>query len=97
MEQGLRDAAAAALPITINRVGSMVGLFFGSEKVRDYKEAKSTNFKLYGKFHRRMMMEGGVYLPPSAFETIFVSAAHTEEDLDHVIEAAGRAFKGIAR
>jgi glutamate-1-semialdehyde 2,1-aminomutase len=96
LEHGLRDAAATDLPITINRIGSMVGLFFGSEDVHNYKEAKSTHFDLYGKFHRRML-EGGVYLPPSAFETIFLSAAHTEENLDHTTDAAGRAFKEVAR
>jgi glutamate-1-semialdehyde 2,1-aminomutase len=96
LEAELRAAAGAAdLQITINRVGSMLGLFFGSEKVSNYKEAKGTSHKLYAKFHRRMM-EAGVYLPPSAFETIFMSAAHTSDDLDHTAAAATRAFKGIA-
>ncbi len=96
LETELRAAAdAAGLQITINRVGSMLGLFFGSEKVRNYQEAKGTSYKLYAKFHRRMLEEG-VYLPPSAFETIFTSAAHTLDDLDYSAVAAARAFKGIA-
>lgn len=97
LEAGMRDAAASAgRAITINRAASMVGLFFGPYGVRNFEEAKATNFKLYGRFHRAML-EGGVYLPPSAFETIFVSAAHSEEDLDHTIDTAGRAFREIRR
>lgn len=97
LEGGLRDmAAAAGTPITINRVGSMVGLFFAPEKVRDFEEAKKTSYKLYGRFHHTMLLEG-VYLPPSAFETIFLSVAHAKDDLDRTIDAAGRAFKEVAK
>ena len=93
LEGGLKDAAASAgCPVTINRVGSMVGLFFGGKKVRNFEEAKGTRFKLYGRFHRAML-EDGVYLPPSAFETLFVSVAHSERDLDRTTDSAGRAFR----
>jgi len=95
LEAGVRDAAVSAgRAITINRVASMVGLFFGPHAVKNFEEAKATNFKLYGRFHR-VMLEDGVYLPPSAFETLFVSAAHSEKDLDRTIAAAGRAFREI--
>jgi glutamate-1-semialdehyde 2,1-aminomutase len=97
LEEGLkREAASAGLKISINRVGSMVGLFFGSEEVRNFETAKGTRFKLYAGFHRSMLEEG-VYLPPSAFETLFVSAAHTGGDIDRTIESAGRAFRKVPR
>lgn len=97
LERGLRDAAAATnTPITINRVGSMVGLFFAPEKVHNFEQAKRTSYKLYGRFHHRMLLEG-VYLPPSAFETIFLSVAHSEDDLGRTIDAAGRAFREVAK
>ena len=93
LELGLLDGASSAgVPVTVNRVGSMVGLFFGSKKVQDFKDAKSTSSNLYGRFHRAMLGQG-VYFAPSAFETIFVSAAHSEEDIDRTVKTAGRAFK----
>jgi glutamate-1-semialdehyde 2,1-aminomutase len=97
LERGLLDSAASArVPVTVNRVGSMIGLFFGSKRVRSFADAKATNAKLYVKFHR-VMLTHGVYLPPSAFETIFVSTAHTEEDIELTIEAARAAFRALAR
>jgi glutamate-1-semialdehyde 2,1-aminomutase len=96
LEHGMLDTAAqAGVPITVNRVGSMVGLFFSSRRVRDFEGAKHTQFKNYALFHREML-EAGIYLPPSAFETIFLSSAHSERDLDKTISAAGRAFREIA-
>jgi len=95
LEEGLaREAAGAGLQIRINRVGSMVGVFFGSKEVRNFEEAKSTRSNIYAGFHKRMLKEG-IYLPPSAFETLFVSAAHTEGDIDRTVESAGRAFREV--
>ncbi len=94
--EGLQDAAAkAGVPVVVNRVGSMMGLFFSSRKVSNFEEAKRTAFKNYARFHRAMLEEG-IYLPPSAFETIFLSSAHSKSDLDKTIAAAGRAFKEVA-
>jgi len=91
----MEEAAACGVPVTTNRVGSMLGLFFGGAKVRNYDDAKRSRHDLYPRFHRAML-EGGSYLAPSAFETIFVSTAHTEKDLASSRSAARRAFRGLS-
>ena len=96
LEDGLRRAASAAgLAVRINRVGSMVGIFFSSRDVRNYADARSSDFRLYPAFHREML-GAGVYLPPSPFETIFVSTAHSSGDVDATVVAARRAFGRLA-
>jgi glutamate-1-semialdehyde 2,1-aminomutase len=85
---GLAAAArAAGVPHTVNRMGSMVTLFFTAGPVTDYASAKTADTARFGKFFRRMR-EKGVFLPPSQFEAMFVSLAHTDEDVDLVITAA---------
>ncbi|MDG6898915.1 MAG: glutamate-1-semialdehyde 2,1-aminomutase, partial [Nitrososphaerota archaeon] len=62
---GLREAASSrGVQLVVNRVGSMMGLFFSSRSIRNYTDAKASNHRLYQKFHRSML-ESGVYLPPS--------------------------------
>ncbi len=96
LEQGLREAAAkAGVAVTTNRVGSMVGLFLADVQARDFESAKATDRRRYAKFHRSML-SGGVYLPPSALETIFVSTAHSAADLSATLAAARLAFKECA-
>ncbi len=85
---GLAAAAqAAGVPVTVNRVGSMVTMFFTSTPVVDYATAKTSDTAKFGAFVRKMR-ERGVFLPPSQFEAMFVSLAHTEEDVDQVVSAA---------
>jgi len=97
LEEGiLRAARSAAVPVRLDRVGSMVGLFFGDERVRNFDDAKRSPHRLYPRFHRSMM-ERGVYLPPSPFETIFLSCAHTEGDVDKTVAAASKAFRECAK
>jgi glutamate-1-semialdehyde 2,1-aminomutase len=92
LERGLRDGAErAGVAVTINRVGSMLGIFFTSQKVTNFEEAKRTDRGLYAAFHRSMLAEG-IYLPPSPFETIFISTAHSEADVGATVRASGRAF-----
>jgi glutamate-1-semialdehyde 2,1-aminomutase len=80
-------AAAAGVPHTVNRMGSMVTLFFTRGPVTDYASAKTSDTARFGTFFRRMR-EKGVFLPPSQFEAMFVSLAHTDEDVDQVIASA---------
>ena len=84
------QADGAGIPFTTNRVGAMFGLFFSEEeRVSRFDQVSAGNvdrFKLF--FHG--MLEQGVYLAPSAFEAGFVSAAHTDAEIDATIEAAGR-------
>jgi glutamate-1-semialdehyde 2,1-aminomutase len=97
LERGLREAAdRAGVALTTNRVGSMIGLFFTRHEVTNLAEAKRTDSELYAVFHRSMLAEG-VYLPPSAFETIFVSTAHTEADVEATVKASTKAFAECAK
>ena len=77
--------------VTINRVGSMFTFFFTPRPVTDWESAKSSDTARFGKFFH-FMLERGVYLAPSQFEAGFVSAAHSEEDIRHTVEAAREFF-----
>ncbi|MFQ5827369.1 MAG: aspartate aminotransferase family protein, partial [Dehalococcoidia bacterium] len=88
LARGLKDAAqAAGVPATINRAGSMLTAFFRSGGVTNYEEARASDSGRYGRFFRGML-ERGTYLPPSQFEAIFLSLAHTEEDIEATIRAS---------
>jgi glutamate-1-semialdehyde 2,1-aminomutase len=92
LERGLLEAAAEAdCRLRLNRVGSMLGLFFTEKDVVDYASAKSSDTQSYRAFFHSML-DQGIYLPPSNFETIFVSAAHSTSDITKTTNAAKRAF-----
>jgi glutamate-1-semialdehyde 2,1-aminomutase len=94
LETGLRDAAqATGVPATINRVGSMLTSFFTPHPVTNYASARQSDTKQYGRFFRAML-ERGVYLAPSQFEAAFVSAAHTDAEIDATLAAAREALQG---
>lgn len=96
LEEGLVSGAGkAGVPLCVNRAGSMVGAFFSSGPVRNFKEAKGTDTKAHSRFFWEMLNKG-VYLPPSAFETIFVSLAHDMGDIEHTVKGATKAFRGLA-
>jgi glutamate-1-semialdehyde 2,1-aminomutase len=89
---GLAAAArAAGVPSVVNRVGSMLTLFFTAGPVTDYTSAKSSDTGRFGAFFRKMR-DRGVFLPPSQFEAMFVSLAHTDEDIDQIVTAARAAL-----
>ena len=93
LEIGLREAAdQSRSDVRLNRVGSMLGLFFTKSEVTDYSTAKSSDTKNYMVFFHSMLKQG-VYLPPSAFETIFVSSAHSANDISRTAKAAVVAFR----
>jgi glutamate-1-semialdehyde 2,1-aminomutase len=71
---------------TVNRIGSMVTLFFGVEKVRNAVEARRCDRELFAKFFHGMLKRG-IYMPPSPFEAAFLSLAHTSADLDKAVAA----------
>jgi glutamate-1-semialdehyde 2,1-aminomutase len=88
LEAGLRRAAdKAGLPLTVNRVGSMLTGFFTEGPVRNYAEARRADTARYGRFFHAML-ERGAYFAPSQFEAAFVSLAHSETDLGEVERAA---------
>jgi glutamate-1-semialdehyde 2,1-aminomutase len=77
--------------ITVNRVGSMFTFFFTSEPVTDWESAKRADTGRFRQFFH-WMLDRGIYLAPSQFEAGFVSAAHTEQDIDRTVETAGQYF-----
>ncbi|MDA0769809.1 MAG: glutamate-1-semialdehyde 2,1-aminomutase [Chloroflexi bacterium] len=83
--------ADAEVPLRINRVGSMMTLFFNANEVTGWDSVTSSDRDGFSKFFHRMLDEG-VYLPPSPFEAMFVSTAHTDADIDATIDAARRAL-----
>jgi glutamate-1-semialdehyde 2,1-aminomutase len=80
--------------LTLNRVGSMLTLFFTKEEVKDFNSAVKSDAKLYGKYFHEMLQRG-VYLPPAQFEAFFVSSAHSKEDLDKTIKANYEALRKV--
>ena len=89
-EDGLRAAASrAGVEFCLNRVGSMLTIFFGVARVHDYDTARRADTDRFARFFRGMLAEG-ISLPPSQFETMFVSLAHDEARIGHLVEAARR-------
>lgn len=88
LERALRDANTAGV---VQRVGSMLTLFFHRGPVRSFRDASASDTERFARFHRGLLSRG-VYWPPSQFETAFISAAHTEEDVDRTIEIARAAL-----
>ncbi len=92
LAEGLESAAHAAGAETRHtRVGSMLCTFFRGGEVRDFADARKCDTAAYARFFRSML-EQGFYFAPSQFETAFVSAAHTDEDIARTVAAAQEAF-----
>ncbi len=88
LEDGLNAAISRAeVPASVVRVGSMLTTFFRPTAPRDYAGARESDTGMFSRFHAAML-ERGILLPPSQFETWFVSAAHTEADIDETVLAA---------
>jgi glutamate-1-semialdehyde 2,1-aminomutase len=85
LHEGLAAAAAEHnVPVTINRLGSMISLHFCSHAVSDFATSAASDIKRFNHFFH-YMLDGGVYLPPSAFETWFISASITAEHIDQTV------------
>jgi glutamate-1-semialdehyde 2,1-aminomutase len=92
LEEGLRAACVkAGVPATVQRVGSMITLFFREGPVRSWEDAAGSDTKRFGAWHRGMI-ERGIYWPPSQFEAAFLGGAHTEDDVAKTVEAAQAAL-----
>jgi glutamate-1-semialdehyde 2,1-aminomutase len=95
LENGLNTAIKRAeVTASVVRLGSMLTLFFRAAPPRDYGEARECDTEAFAAFHRAMI-ERGVLLPPSQFETWFVSAAHAEADIDATVNAAHEALRVV--
>jgi glutamate-1-semialdehyde 2,1-aminomutase len=88
-----RAAKEAGVPHTLARSGSMLTLFFGADPVVDWPSASRLDTKRFARFFWGLI-ERGVYFPCSQYEALFISAAHTEADIDHTIAAAREALQG---
>jgi glutamate-1-semialdehyde 2,1-aminomutase len=94
---GLRDVGAeVGVPLSADSLGGMAGFFFRGAMPKDLTEARQADHGLFARFFRSMLQHG-VWLPPSGYEAIFVSAAHTEADVAHVIEATRKALQEVTR
>lgn len=83
------------IPHTMNRVGSMLGIFFTEDPVTDFNSASKTNVEMFKMFFHGML-ERGVYLPPSAYESLFLSNALTQEHIDATVSAADEVAERMA-
>lgn len=82
------------IPLQINRAGSMVAIFFTTEPVTDFASANKANLDQFAQYYRGMIEEG-IFLPPSQFEGLFISTAHTEEDISYTTRAIDRVFSKL--
>lgn len=96
LETGLAAACDnAGIEYCINRVGSMLTLFFGTGPITDWQSASRSNTELFARFFWALI-ERGSYLPCSQFEAMFISAAHTTDDIDNTIQAAQQTLAEIS-
>ena len=89
------EAAKAGVPLTTNRVGAMFTWFFTQNQVMDFESASTSDTKAFARFHNGML-DRGVWLPPSQYEAVFLSTAHTMDDVAATIAAAKDTFAGVA-
>lgn len=88
------EAAKAGIALNTNRVSSMFTWFFTASGVTDFDSASTSDTAAFARFHRSLL-DRGIWLPPSQYETAFMSAAHTMEDVTHTIDAARIAFEHL--
>lgn len=91
----VRRAKTAGVPVQVHQAGSMLGLFFNEHEVWNYADAAASDAEAFKVWFRTMLGEG-IYLAPSQFETIFVSGAHTDEDIAATLAAAEKGFAAVA-
>ncbi len=95
LENGIRDETEkAGIPFQINRVGSMLCFMFAEEPVKDMISAAKCDTVKFGKYFHEMLNQK-IYLPPSQFESWFLSMAHSEEDIENTVKAHAKALKKI--
>jgi glutamate-1-semialdehyde 2,1-aminomutase len=94
---GLQQAAdSAGIAVSIDRAGSMMGLFFSGGPVHSFADAKTSDLERFSAYYKKMR-DAGIYLAPSQFEALFVSAAHENDHIDRTVVAAQKVMAEIAR
>jgi glutamate-1-semialdehyde 2,1-aminomutase len=95
LEEGVSKAASkTATPVKIVRYASLLTLFFTGQNVIDYESAKLADTQKFAKFHRGLLNEG-IYWPPSQFEAVFLSTAHTDVDIEKTVAAVQKALNQL--
>ncbi|EDP67482.1 glutamate-1-semialdehyde aminotransferase [Carnobacterium sp. AT7] len=95
LEKGILSLSALYdVPITINRAGSMIGLFFNDGPVTNYEQSKASDTQFFADYYKQMINHG-ILLPPSQFEGIFLSTSHTIEDIEQTLDAMEASFKAL--
>jgi len=95
LEKGLHEAARkTCTAIQINRAGSILSVFFTDKPVNNFEDVQRCSSRLFKRFFASMLKEG-IYLAPSAYESWFISLAHTERDIDRTVQAAYNAFTDL--
>lgn len=93
--EGYKQAAETnGIPLRVNRAGSMVGFFFTEEEVINFETAETSDLELFKKYYQGMIKEG-IFLPPSQFEGLFLSTAHTDADIEKTIQSVNNVFKNL--
>lgn len=97
LTEGLQASAeAAGVPLLVNQIGGLFGLFFTDhQSVADLSDVKNSDIVAYNRFFH-YMLESGIYLAPSAYEAGFISIAHTDEDIERTLHVASEAFRKMA-
>ncbi|EGQ3493604.1 glutamate-1-semialdehyde 2,1-aminomutase [Staphylococcus pseudintermedius] len=97
LEKGLTEIFAKhQVPLTVNRAGSMIGFFLNEGPVTNFKEANQSDLELFGQLYRELA-EQGIFLPPSQFEGMFLSTAHTKEDIEKTLHAFDVALERLGK
>ncbi|UCC81127.1 MAG: glutamate-1-semialdehyde 2,1-aminomutase [Candidatus Zixiibacteriota bacterium] len=95
LEIGLKNAAdGAGIPVAVQRVGSMITVFFTNRPVKNLDEASAADHSRFAKFFN-FMLKNGIHLPPSGYEAWFVSAAHDETVIRKTVDIAAKAFESL--
>jgi len=95
----LSDGLAKAIenfeiPARVDRVGSIIGLFFTDMEVKNFEDAKTSDLDMFSSYYKKML-EKGIYIAPSQFEAMFVSAAHSIEHIDATLKAVNEVFEEL--
>jgi len=97
LEEGIQEAATAAdIKLTVNRVASLLSIFFTPPPVASYDDAIKADRAFFQRFFH-YLLENGIYWPPSPFESAFISLAHSEEDIDATLKVIRQAFLSISK
>ncbi len=95
LADGLKKVAAdTGIPVQVDREGSMLGMYFTDQPVNNFEDAKTSDLERFTAYYKGML-ERGIYLAPSQFEAAFVSAAHTEADIEATLAAASEVFQTL--